>query len=98
MESDSERNLTLTIHVSCAPLQAYAYASTHVSLQKFNLVLRKYEKGDLMGRPAVSTNLDPQDLSDTEPPTRQHTLADMRPPTHIQKRTVWSGLSERRCT
>ena len=24
-----------------------------------------------------------QDLSDTEPPTRQHTLADVRPRTHI---------------
>ena len=32
------------------------------------------EEGDLVGRPAVSTNLDPQGLSDTEPPTRQNTL------------------------
>jgi hypothetical protein len=31
-----------------------------------------------LGRPAVSTDLDPQDLSDTEPPTRQHTPAYMR--------------------
>ena len=30
------------------------------------------EEGDPIRRPAVSTNLDPQDLSDTEPPTRQH--------------------------
>ena len=36
------------------------------------------EEGNPIGRPAVSTNLDPWDLSDTEPPTRQHTLADMR--------------------
>ena len=31
----------------------------------------------------VSTNLDSRDLSDTGPPTRQHTPAEMRPPTHI---------------
>jgi hypothetical protein len=37
------------------------------------------EEGNLIGRPAVSTSLDPRDLSDTEPPIRQHTLADMRP-------------------
>ena len=41
------------------------------------------EEGDPIGRPAVSTNMDLQDLSDTEPPTRQHIPADMRPPTHI---------------
>ena len=56
------------------------------------------EEGDPIGRPAISTNLDPQDLSDTEPPTKQHTPADMRPTTHIQQRTAGSGLSERRCT
>jgi hypothetical protein len=28
------------------------------------------EMGDPIGRPAVSTNLDPRDLSATEPPTR----------------------------
>jgi hypothetical protein len=33
------------------------------------------EEGDPIRKPAVSTNLDPWDLSDTEPPTRQHTLA-----------------------
>jgi hypothetical protein len=33
-----------------------------------------------MGRPAVSTNLDLQDLSDIELPTRQHIAGDMRPP------------------
>lgn len=37
------------------------------------------EKGDPIGRPTVSTNLDLQDLSDTKPPTREHTLADSRP-------------------
>jgi len=44
------------------------------------------EEGSPMGRPAVSTDLDPQDLSDTEPPSRQHTLAGH---THIYSR----GLS-----
>lgn len=51
-----------------------------------------------MGRPAVSTDLEPRDLSDTEPPTRQYTQADMRPLAYIQQRTVWSGLNERICT
>ena len=38
------------------------------------------EEGDSRGRQSVSTNLDPQDLSDTEPSTRQRTPADMRSP------------------
>lgn len=37
------------------------------------------EEGDPIGRPGVSTILDPQDRSDTEPPARQHTLSDMSP-------------------
>jgi hypothetical protein len=56
------------------------------------------EESDPIGRPAVSTNLDPWDLSDTELPTRQHTPADMRPPTLKQQRTARSGLSQRRYT
>jgi hypothetical protein len=56
------------------------------------------EAGDPIGRAAVSTNLDLRDLSDTEPPTGQHTPADMRPPTHIQQRTAKPGLSERKHT
>jgi hypothetical protein len=60
--------------------------------------LGEAEEGDPVGGPAVSTNLDPRDLSDTEPPTRQHTPADMRSTTHIQQRTAGSGLSQRRCT
>jgi hypothetical protein len=47
-----------------------------------------------MGRPAVSTDLEPGDLSETEPPARRHTPADMRRPTHIQQRTAGSGLRE----
>jgi hypothetical protein len=41
------------------------------------------EEGDPIGRSAVSTNLVPWELSDTEPPARQHTQAGPRPPTHI---------------
>lgn len=44
------------------------------------------EEGSPMARPAFSIDLDPRDLSDTEPPTIQHTPADMRSPT--QKDTV----------
>jgi hypothetical protein len=51
-----------------------------------------------IGRPAVSTTLDSQDRSDTEPPTRQHTPADMRPPTYVQQRPAGSGFRQRRCT
>jgi hypothetical protein len=37
------------------------------------------EKGDSVRGPVVLVNLDPQDLSNTEPPNRQHTPADMSP-------------------
>jgi hypothetical protein len=37
------------------------------------------EKGDPEGGPAVSINLDPQDLSKNGPPNRQHSPAEMRP-------------------
>jgi hypothetical protein len=56
------------------------------------------EEGDPVGGPAVPINLDPRDLSDIAPPTRQHIPTDMRPPTHIQQRTSGSGFSQRRCT
>jgi hypothetical protein len=45
------------------------------------------EKCDPVGGPAVSIYLDPLDLSNTGPLNRQHTPAEMRPPTHIQYRT-----------
>jgi len=54
------------------------------------------EKGYSIGRPAISTNLVCQDLSNTELPIRQHILAGGRPLTHIQQKIAWSGLSERR--
>jgi hypothetical protein len=48
------------------------------------------ENGDPIGRPAVSTNLDPRDLSDTEPPTRWHTLVGQRLPTYTAENCpVW---------
>jgi hypothetical protein len=41
------------------------------------------EKDNPVGGPAVSINLNSQDLSNTGPPNRQHTPTDMRPPTQI---------------
>jgi hypothetical protein len=46
------------------------------------------EEGDPVGGPAVSINMDSQDLSDTGSATRQHTLADMRSSTYIQRGTA----------
>jgi len=46
--------------------------------------LEEAEEGEPIGRPAVSTNLDPWDILDTKPLTRQHTLAD---PSYIQTQT-----------
>jgi hypothetical protein len=48
------------------------------------------EEGNPVGEPALSINLDSWDLSDTGPPTRQHTLADMRSLAHIHHRTAGS--------
>jgi hypothetical protein len=42
------------------------------------------EKDNLVGGPAISVNLNPQDLSSTGPPNKQHIPPDMKPPTHIQ--------------
>ena len=53
------------------------------------------EKGDPVGGPTVSINLDPWDLSYIEPPKRQHTPADLRPPTHMQQRTAKSVFNQR---
>jgi len=57
------------------------------------------EGGDSIGRTAISTNPHPRDLSDTEPPTRQHTPADMRPQ-HIYslQRSPRSGFSQMHLT
>ena len=53
------------------------------------------EEGDPVRGPAVSIYLDPLDLSNTGPPNRHHTPADMRPPTHIQQRTSGSVLIQK---
>ena len=34
---------------------------------------KKLKEGDPIGRPAVTANLDPWELTDTESPTREHT-------------------------
>ena len=54
------------------------------------------EEGDPVGGPSVSINLEPRYLSNTGPPTRQHTPAYMRPPTHIQQWTDGPGFSQKR--
>jgi hypothetical protein len=54
------------------------------------------EEGNPIRRLEVSTNIDHQDLSETEPPTRQHTLAGLRLLSYIQQRTIWSGLNGRK--
>jgi hypothetical protein len=42
------------------------------------------EKGNPVGGPAVSINLDPRGLENSGLPNKLHTPAVMRPPTHIQ--------------
>jgi len=56
------------------------------------------EEGNPVGGPAVSINTDSWHLSDTGSPTRQRTLAEMRPPTHIQQGIQGPGFSQRSCT
>jgi hypothetical protein len=53
------------------------------------------KEGDPIGRPAVSTSLNHGEPLDTEPPTRQHTGAGLRPQNHVYQRIAWSGLSGR---
>jgi hypothetical protein len=60
--------------------------------------LKKLRRGNPIGKPAISTKQDRRDLSENEPPTRQHILAGPRTLTHTQQRTAWSDFSERRCT
>lgn len=42
-------------------------------------------EGDPIGRPTISTNLEPREHPETEPPTRQATWADLKPLTYILK-------------
>jgi hypothetical protein len=39
--------------------------------------------GNPIGRPTVSTNLEHWELSETKPPTKVHTWAGPKPPTHM---------------
>jgi hypothetical protein len=39
--------------------------------------------GNPIGRPTVSTNLDPRELSETKPPTKEHTFAGPRLLAHM---------------
>ena len=53
-----------------------------VELGKSWKKLRRRDSAGPVQGPAVSINLESPNLSDTGPPTRQHTTADMRPSTH----------------
>ena len=45
--------------------------------------------GNPTERPTESTNLDPWELSESEPPTKEHTWAEMRPiGTHVADRKL----------
>lgn len=60
-------------------------------------VLKETQKvGHPVGGPACSFKLDPQHHSNTGPPSRRNTSADMRPPTQIQERTARSMFIKRR--
>jgi hypothetical protein len=52
-------------------------------------------KGNPVEGPAISINLGPQDLLNIGPPNKQHTPADMRPPTHIELKTGRSVFIQR---
>jgi hypothetical protein len=56
------------------------------------------EQGNPIRTPAVSTNLGTWELSDTDPPTRQDTPADMTSPTRLQQRIARYWLNQRRFT
>ena len=60
--------------------------------------LEETEEGYPVGLLAVSINLDPWEVLNTGPPTRQHIPADMKPLTHREQRTAQSGFSQRRHT
>jgi hypothetical protein len=46
----------------------------------------------------MSTDLDPWELPETKPPTKEHTRVGMRLFAHVYQRTALSGLSGRGCT
>ena len=54
--------------------------------------------GNPIGRPLVSTNLEPWELPETKPPTKVHTWAGPKPPTHITEDCIvwpqWERMFE----
>ena len=61
-------------------------------MDELGIVARSRGGGQPIETPAVSSNLDKQDLSDIEPLTRDHTLADVKPPTNMQHKAAWSSI------
>ena len=65
------------------PKRTYILTNKWILAKNKNWIGEKLEESEEEGNPvegpAVSVNLDPWDHSNTEPPTRQHTPADMRP-------------------
>jgi hypothetical protein len=57
-----------------------------VELEKWLKKLKGWSGGDPIGRPAISTNLDPRLLQETESPTWEHTGAGPRHLQHIYSR------------
>ena len=64
-------------------------------VDELGIVARRRGGGQPIETPAVSTNPDKQDLSDIEPLTRDHTLADVKLPSNMQHKTAWSRISGR---
>ena len=56
------------------------------------------EEGHPVGGPAVSINLNPQDLSDIRSSTRKLAPADKRPLAHMQWKNAGTGFNQGACT
>jgi hypothetical protein len=96
----SERAFPLLTNLAATSVNLWSSMEGRRSVNSVSWMLwnnKPLNRSKVGGRPAVSTNPDPGDLSDTGPPTKQYTPADMKPLTHIQQRTAWRGLSGRRC-
>jgi hypothetical protein len=56
-------------------------------------IVRTERDGNITGRPRDSTNLDPWELSEADPPTKEYTVARPRPLTHMQQKyssvSIW---------
>ena len=71
------------------PTNGLNHLTTVAELTKFKNVK---EEGISVGRPTVSIKLFNSDVENSDPSKIQNTPADMRPPTHIQKRTAGRTL------